>query len=286
MVYATSAYARRMTRDPWVSGEPYERFMGRWSRRMSRAFVAWLEPAEGLRWLDVGCGTGALTAAVLEVTDPTGVVGVDPSEGFLETARAQTDDPRARFEIGDAMRFGFPDGEFDAVVSGLVLNFVPDPATAAAEIVRVAAPGGTVAAYVWDYASGMELLRHFWDAATALDPDAAALDEGRLPLCRPERLRELWHVAGLADVVVEPLEMPTIFTDFDDYWTPFLGGPGPAGGYAVSRTDDQRAELRELLRSRLPTEPDGSIPLVARAWAVRGRRDVRPTGEVRPTGPA
>jgi SAM-dependent methyltransferase len=239
---------------------------------MSVDFVAWLAATGGLRWLDVGCGTGALTAAVLECASPASVVGVDPSEGFLETARAQTDDPRAGFEVGDAMALGFTDGTFDAVVSGLVLNHVPDPDTAASELARVAGPGGTVAAFVWDYASGMAMLRHFWDAATALDPDAAELDEGRFPLCRPERLHELWQAVGLVDVTVEPLEVPTVFADFDDFWNPFLGGPGPAGGYVESRTDDQRAALRELLRDRLPAEPDGSIALTARAWAVRGRR--------------
>jgi SAM-dependent methyltransferase len=238
---------------------------------MGGVFVRWLDAADGLRWLDVGCGTGALTSAVLELADPAAVVGVDPSEGFLETARDRVGDPRARFDVGNAMGLDFADGEFDAVVSGLVLNFVPDPATAVGELARVAISGGTVAAFVWDYAAGMGMLRHFWDAATTLDPAAEALDEGRFPLCRPERLGELWETTGLVDVSVEPLEIPTGFADFDDYWTPFLGGQGPASGYVLSLSDDRQAALRELLRDRVPTESDGSIPLTARAWAVRGR---------------
>jgi SAM-dependent methyltransferase len=262
-----------VTRDPWDSGEPYERFMGRWSRLVSESFVAWLEVPAGLRWLDVGCGTGALTAAVVDGADPSEVLGVDPSAAFVQTARARIRDDRVRFAIGDAGGLDLPDDRFDAVVGGLMLNFVPDPAGAVAELARVAAPGGVVAVYVWDYREGMGMLRRFWDTAAALDPTAETLEEGlRFPLCRPEPLRELWLGAGLDDVAVEPIETPTVFRDFDDYWTPFLGGQGPAAGYAMSLSEDDRATLRESLRSRLPAQPDGSIALTARAWAVRGRR--------------
>jgi SAM-dependent methyltransferase len=157
------------------------------------------------------------------------------------------------------------------VVSGLVLNFVPDPAAAAAELARVAAPGGVVAAYVWDYAEGMALIRHFWEAATALDPAAADEAEGRrFPLCRPDPLRELWTGAGLRRVAVEPIDVTTQFRDFDDYWAPFLGGQGPAPGYVATLDDRHRAALRDRLRSALPTAPDGTVILTARAWAVRG----------------
>jgi SAM-dependent methyltransferase len=163
------------------------------------------------------------------------------------------------------------DLQFDAVVSGLTLNFVPEPDRAAAELARVAAPGGVVAAYVWDYAEGMAMMRYFWDAATALDPAAAELDEGRrFPLCQPDALGRLWTGAGLADVEVRAIEVPTRFADFDDYWTPFLGGQGPAPGYVMSLDEERRDALRDLLHARLPSAQDGSIPLTARAWAVRG----------------
>lgn len=252
--------------DVWARGDAYELYMGRWSRRVAVSFVSWLGVPADRRWLDVGCGK-------LAAANPEELTGIDSSEGFIERARAQIGDPRIRFEVGDATSLPFQDDRFDAVVSGLVLNFVPEPARAVAEITRVATPGATVAAYVWDYADGMAMLRYFWDAATTLDPDAAALDEGlRFPLCRPEPLRELWAGAGLADVVVEAIEVPTVFRDFDDYWTPFLGGQGPAPGYAMSLTENHRAGLRETLRHRLPTRPDGSITLTARAWAVRGSR--------------
>jgi SAM-dependent methyltransferase len=255
----------------WAVGDAYEAYVGRWSRRVAEEFVRWLTVPPGARWLDVGCGTGALTAAVLTLAGPAEVLGVDPSEGFLTGARARVGDPRAAFRAGDARALPLPDHRFEAVVSGLALNFVPDPGRAAVELARVAAPGGVVASYVWDYADGMAMMRHFWDAAAALDPAAAELDEGRrFPLCRPEPLHGLWAEAGLEGVTVRAVEVPTLFTDFADYWRPFLGGQGPAPGYAMSLTEEHRRALRDLLRARLPANADGSIPLTARAWAVRG----------------
>ncbi|WP_106613683.1 class I SAM-dependent methyltransferase [Saccharothrix carnea] len=260
-----------MADEVWAVGEAYEAYVGRWSAPVARRFLRLLDVPAGRRWLDVGCGTGALTTAVLEVAQPVEVVGVDPSEGFLATAKHRVADPRTAFHVGDARSLPLPDDTFDAVVSGLALNFVPDPVRALAECTRVAAPGGVVAAYVWDYAEGMATTRHFWDAATALDPAATTLDEGRrFPICRPEPLRALWHDAGLGSVRVDALEVPTVFADFDDFWRPFLGGQGPAPGYTASLPEDRRRALRDLLRTRLPTDPDGSIRLAARAWAVRG----------------
>ena len=258
-----------MTHDVWAVGSAYEAYVGRWSRRIAPTFVHWLDLSAGLRWADVGCGTGALTATVLAEAEPTEVVGVDPSDGFLAEARARLTDPRVSFQVGDAQALALPDNRFDAVVSGLALNFVPDPRRAAAEFARVA--DGVAAAYVWDYADGMAMMRYFWDAAAELDPAAAELDEGtRFSVCRPEPLGRLWAEAGLDDVTVQAIELPTVFADFDDYWRPFLGGQGSAPGYAMSLTEDQRGALRDLLRERLPVGQAGSISLTARAWAVRG----------------
>jgi SAM-dependent methyltransferase len=256
--------------DSWAGGDSYEAYVGRWSRQVARRFVVTLPVTAGARWLDVGCGTGALTAAVLELRSPTAVVGVDPSASFLARAAATIADPRASFREGDA---GHLPGEpaFDVVVSGLVLNFVPDPSGAMAAMARAARPGGVIAAYVWDYVDGMQLMRHFWDAAIACDPAAADHDEGaRFPICRPGPLRVLFTDAGLEDVVVEPIDLPTAFDDFDDFWTPFLGGTGPAPAYAASLPPARLAALREEVRARLPIRSDGSIRLTARAWSVRG----------------
>jgi SAM-dependent methyltransferase len=257
--------------DIWAVGHAYEAYVGRWSRRVAAEFLPWLGVPAERRWLDVGCGTGALTATVLAMTDPSEVTGVDPAEPFLAHARARIADRRATFLVGDARSLPLPDGGFNAVVSGLALNFVPEPGRAAGEFARVTVAGGVAAAYVWDYAEGMAMMRYFWDAATAVDPAAAGFDERRrFPLCRPEPLGELWAEAGLDKVTVEPIEIPTVFGDFDDYWTPFLGGQGPAPGYLMSLPEDQRRALHDVLRDRLPVAADGSIPLTARAWAVRG----------------
>lgn len=260
-----------MVHEVWAEADAYEAYVGRWSRRVAVAFLHWLEVPTGGHWLDVGCGTGALTAAALTAAEPTHIVGVDTSGGFLAGARARLADPRAAFCVADARLLPLPARRVDVVVSGLALNFVPDPRRAATEFARVTTPGGVAAAYVWDYAEGMAMMRYFWDAAMTLDPAAAELDEGRrFPLCRPESLGELWADAGLDKVAVQAIEVPTVFADFDDYWMPFLGGQGPAPGYAMSLTEEHRRALRDLLRVRLPSGPDGSVTLSARAWAVRG----------------
>lgn len=258
--------------DVWAAGESDEPYIGRWSRRVAPPFLAWLAVPAGADWLDVGCGTGALTQAIVEHTRPRSVTAVDPSPGFLEYARAHVSGP-VRFEVGDARALPAATASVDAAVSGLVLNFVPEPARAVGEMRRVVRPGGTVAAYVWDYAEGMALIRLFRDAAVALDPSAADLDEGRrFPLCRPEPLADLFAGAGLEAVEVRPIEVATDFRDFDDYWSPFLLGQGPAPTYAVSLDEGRRAALRDRLRARPPVAADGTIHLTARAWAVRGRR--------------
>jgi len=260
--------------DSWASGSAYEAYVGRWSRPVARQFVGWVSVEPGRRWLDVGCGTGALTEVVLAVAEPTEVVGIDPSEAHVDHARNQIDDPRAAFEVGDAVALPGGDNHFDAVVSGLVLNFIPDAGGAVAEMVRVTSPGGVVAGYVWDYAGDMQLMRYFWDAAVALDPAAGELDEGvRFPLCRPDPLRALFEKAGLTGVEVRAIDISTSFRDFDDYWTPFLSGQAPAPGYNMSLPEDRRAALRDRVRASLPMGADGSISLTARAWAVKGVKE-------------
>jgi SAM-dependent methyltransferase len=257
--------------DIWAAGDAYEPYVGRWSRLVAQGFLAWLAMPPGKEWLDVGCGTGALTQTILQHAAPRTVTGVDASPGFIEYAQAHVTDVRVSFRVGRAESLPVDTASCDAAVSGLVLNFLPQPAAGVAEMARVARPGAVVAAYLWDYAGGMELMRHFWDAAIALDSVASDLDEGRrFPLCRPDALATLFDGAGLRDVQVREIDVPTHFCDFDDYWSPFLGGQGPAPGYAMSLSEERRAALRERLRSQLPVSPDGSIRLTARAWAVRG----------------
>ena len=252
----------------WASGDAYEPYVGRWSRLVATEFVRWLDRPPGLEWVDVGCGTGALTSTILRDAGPARVVGVEPSAAFAEYARARVPDPRAAFHVAGAEALPLPDGWADVLVSGLVLNFVPDTPAALAEFRRVVRPGGTVAAYVWDYADGMQLMRYFWDAAGELDPAVAAVDEAALfPICRPDALAAAF--AGFDAVEVTDVTVPTVFADFDDYWVPFTRGGAPAPAYLASLDADRQAALRESLRERLPVAADGTIPLTARAWAVR-----------------
>lgn len=259
--------------DKWESGAIYETYVGRWSRFVAREFLNWLNLPSGARWLDVGCGTGALSQTILRWADPGEVRGVDRSEGFVTFAREHVVDERVSFEVGDAQQLPIESSRYDAVVTGLALNFIPDQTKALRELARVAKPGGMVAAYVWDYADQMQFMRYFWDAVIALHLDPFELDEGRrFPICKPEPLAALFQSVGLDQVDVRSIDIPTRFRDFEDYWTPFLGGQGAAPSFVTSLADRDRIELRDYLQTHLPVGSDGSIDLIARAWAVRGVR--------------
>ncbi len=257
----------------WASGAAYEDYVGRWSRLVAQKFLDWLALPADSTWLDVGCGTGALSRTILQIAAPRDVTGIDCSADYVAHLRSQIDDRCALFEVGDAQALPVEAASYDAVVSGLMLNFVPQPQKAVNEMARAARSGGAVGLHVWDYAGRMQLVRHFWNAAAALDPAASELDEGRrFPVCQPAPLEELFQQAGLCQVAVQPIDISTDFQDFDDYWRPFLGGQGPAPGYTMSLSEERRSALRKRIRSGLPFALDGSIPLAARAWAVRGTK--------------
>jgi SAM-dependent methyltransferase len=262
--------------DSWKAGDLYEPYVGRWSRRVADAFLEWLAVPAGADWVDVGCGTGALSEAILRTARPNSIRGFDPSAGFLEFARRRLSHPSVTFEVADARSLPLTADSVDATVAGLVINFVAEPPAGVREMARVTRAGGTVATYVWDYGDKMELMRYFWNAAVTLDPAAEPLDEGRrFPLCDPEPLQDLFEGAELRDVATQPIDIPMDFASFDDFWLPFLGGQGPAPAYAMSLAEDHRAALRERIRASLPIRADGSIHLAARAWAVRGRKPER-----------
>jgi SAM-dependent methyltransferase len=259
--------------DAWQAGDAYEAYMGRWSRRIAPLFLDLLALPRELDWLEIGCGTGALSAAILARCDPESLVAIDPSENFLAKARTGVPDPRADFRQGDAQAIDVETASRDVAVSALTLNFVPDKVKALSEMKRAVRPGGTVAFYVWDYpGGGLEFLRSFWTHAAALDSKGVELTEvRRFPFCTPDGLTALAREAGLADATCEALETPTVFPDFDDYWRPFTQGAGPAPGYVASLAADARERLKERLAAALPREADGSITLQARAWAVRSK---------------
>ena len=245
------------------ASDGYERFMGRWSRRLAPLFVTFAGITEGDRVLDVGSGTGGLSAAAAAI-ESVQVTGIERSAAYVAYAREHVD---GRFEVGDALALPFSDDAFDRALSMLVLNFVPDPAAALQQMIRVTRPCGVVAAAVWDYGDGMQMLRTFWDAAVALDPDAAPRDERHMPLCTHGALAELWRAHGLQDVDEQPLTIEMKFASFDDYWQPFLCGQGPAGVYVSSLAESARHALESRLHERLG---DTGFRLEARAWAVSG----------------
>ena len=240
---------------------------------MAREFVTGLAVPVGGVWVDVGCGSCALTDAILASSAPAKICAVDRSVDFVLQSRNAISDGRVMVAAGDAVALPFHDEKADAVVSGLVLNFVAEPKRAVREMLRCVRAGGVVATYLWDYAGGMQVIRLFWDAALALDPSVVALDEAeRFPVCQPEALEELFRGAGAGEVGVTSISVETRFDDFDDLWAPFLGGQGPAPAYAMSLPENHRDELREALRNRVPVRPDGSIKLNAKAWVAYGRR--------------
>jgi len=267
--------------DKWAAGATYEDFMGRWSRLIAPQFVAWLRVRPAAHWLDVGCGTGALSDAICAGAHPGSVVACDPSESFVEYARQHQFDRRISFAVAGVGCLPVRPGGFDSVASAFALNFFPKPEAAIEEMSRIAAADGLVSACVWDYAGRMEFLRRFWDSAVAVDSNATDLDEGRrFPICRPDVLETLFRGGGLSHVLCRSVEIPTRFSSFAEFWTPFLGGTGPAPSYVASLDSRQREALAEQLDRSLPRQPDGTICLVARAWVVRGvagERARRPT---------
>jgi SAM-dependent methyltransferase len=263
--------ADNMQQDIFAESDAYERFMGRWSRRLAPLLVKLASVGDRDSVLDIGSGTGALTFALAEAAPSGRVTGVDPSRAYVRFAQSRASTDRVRFVVGDAQALEFPDATFDKTLSLLVMNFIPDPARALREMVRVTRPGGVVAAAVWDYGDGMEMLRVFWDEAVALDPAIAARDERNMPLCKPGELAALWSVQELERVEEQPIAIELEFASFDDYWRPFLGGQGPAGAYVAALAEPRRAALEARLRSRLlGGRSDGPITLQARAWAVKG----------------
>ena len=262
-----------MNMDRWTSGAHYDQWMGRWSRLLAREFVKWLSLPAGLRWIDVCCGSGVIAEAVVECNAPASVVGIDVSPEQISFARQHRARPNVTFEIANAMALPFADASFDVAVCGLGLNYLPDPAQGLEEFCRVTRSGGTVAVYVWDYAHGARFLREFWDAAMAIDTEAAAFDQARrFSMCTPEGLQDLFERAKLENPSLHGLEIVTRFTSFDDYWDPLLTGQGSAPNYLAMRDKKIQAAIRERLRAALPANAQAAIELPARAWAIRARR--------------
>jgi SAM-dependent methyltransferase len=252
-------------------GDNYDYLMGRWSRLMAPKLASYAGVADGDHVLDVGCGTGSLTRALLDVGPTVRVTAIDGSNDFVEIGRQNVTDDRVTFSQGDAQSLQYPSDTFDKCVSLLVMNFIPDATSAVSEMRRVTRAGGTLAAAVWDYGDGMEMLRHLWDEAASIDEAAVAKHEGNMPLCRKGELATLWAEGGMTNVDESDLVIQMNFTSFNDYWAPFLTGIGPSGSYVSNLDPSTQTELKERLRDKLAQGRDEEpLSLRARVWAVRG----------------
>jgi len=257
-------------KDKWNDGDSYEYFMGRWSSLMAIKFLQWLNMSSGKNWLDIGCGTGALSEAIEKYMNAIDLAGVDKSTGYIERVKQRISNNQ-NFKTGEVDHLPFDDQEFDVVVSGLALNFFPNIENALLEFKRVTKPGGVIGAYVWDYSGKMEFLRYFWDAANQIDSSSNALDEGvRFTICNSENLLKAFVKAGITHVESSCLDIETVFKDFDDYWSPFFGGQGPAPGFLKSLSQESQNELKNKILERINFESNGSIKLIARALVVKG----------------
>jgi SAM-dependent methyltransferase len=259
-----------MTNDAirFENGAAYERYMGRWSRLAGEAFLDWLAPAPGWRWVDVGCGNGAFTELVLERCAPVSVDGIDPSEAQLVYARERFTAGVAQFRQGDAIAQPFADDSFDAAVMPLVIFFVREPAKGVAEMARVVRSGGTVAAYAWDLAGGgfpYQALKVEMQGLGVAVPEPPSPDASRA-----DAMLELWTGAGLEDVATREISVQRRFADFDDYWTTILGAPS-AGPKLAAMAPVDLGHLKSIMRQRLPADAAGQITCSARAHAVKGR---------------
>ena len=259
--------------DTFSNAKSYEGYVGRWSQLVARRFISWLDAAPGLAWLDVGAGTGVLTEVILQETAPAKILGVDLSQEYITFAQGRIHDDRVEFKVENAANLAFEVPEFDVSVAGLVLNFVPSAEQTVISMAQAVRDGGAVAAYVWDYGGQMEMMRHFWDAAAVVDAASTEMDAGhRFTIANPDNLRALFQSVGLTAVEAIAIDVPTKFKDFDDYWLPFLEAQGSVSKYLRGLSDDTRSAIGDQLQRQLPTAADGSISLMARAWAVKGKK--------------
>lgn len=252
----------------FTDGAAYDRYMGDWSRLAGAAFLDWLDPGAGWRWLDVGCGSGAFSGMLVERCAPASVNGIDPSEEQLAFARARVASSRVRFDVGDATAVPFPDAAFDAAVMPLVIFFVPEPARGVAEMARVVRPGGVVTAYAWDMPGGgfpYEALKTEMRRLNVIIPEAPNPGASRIDV-----MRDLWTGAGLEAVDTREIAVQRVFADFDEYWTIIFGSPSFGPKLAAMPAGDL-AILEARMRERLSAGADGRITCRARANAIRGR---------------
>ncbi|WP_339026639.1 class I SAM-dependent methyltransferase [Bradyrhizobium symbiodeficiens] len=250
-------------------GAAYEQMMGVWSRSVGVVFLDWLKPAQGLRWIDVGCGSGAFTELILARCTPSDVQGIDPSEGQLAFARTRLGARGTVFQTGDATALPFPTANFDVAVMALVLVFVPDPSKGVAELARVVRPGGLVATYMWDMLGGGFPLDPILDEMRAMG--LSPTRPGHMEVSTLAALQAFWSAAGLQQIATREITVQRTFADFNEFWNVETKAPSIAPVIAAMPAADVTA-LMQRVRARLPAATDGRITYNARAHAISGRK--------------
>jgi SAM-dependent methyltransferase len=252
----------------------YDRFMGRWSARLAPAFLRFTELRDGQHVLDLGCGTGSLSRAVISFGPATRITGLDPQPEYVSFAQEAVPDPRARFQVGAAEALPFADRTFDGALALLVLQDFSDPLKALSEMARVTQTGGVVAACLWDFEAGLPMLSLVWQAAEAVAPEAVAkrrMENAPVRRATMPELRALWESCDLSDVRSTTLELAMHYTSFEDYWRPFLGGSTPMSAFAAALDAETQGGLARVLKEKIPgVQPGSSFVLPARAWAIKG----------------
>ncbi|MGI9416784.1 MAG: class I SAM-dependent methyltransferase [Geminicoccaceae bacterium] len=257
-----------------TDGAAYQRFIGRWTRRLADPLIAFATPLPDGPVLDVGTGTGSVVAALRKADPSRKITGIDIAELYLAFARKRDDCEGATFLKQDAAALDLPDNHFAGAFSCIVMNFLKEPTKALSEMRRVVMPGGVITSAVWDFRGGLVYQRMLWDTVASIDAAGAATRDRifSTPLGLPDGMVDLWQAAGLDDVTRDSLTIRLDFSDFSDYWEPLLGGQGPVGGYVAGLDPDMQTRVRDAVQAAfLSGAPDGPRSLTATAWAVKGR---------------
>jgi len=258
---------------PFDDGQAYDRYMGRWSRAIGASFLEWLHPPAHLRWLDVGCGTGAFTRLIVDRTAPDAIIGIDPSAAQVEHARRTVIASQVEFREGSASHLPFDSGAFDVVVSALVIHFFEDRSQAFREMMRVTRPGGIVAGYTWRKNPTIIDAPYGPLARAVIEVAGDVMTSPAVPEAMPEGLRATLVAEHYADIDITTVEAVQTFRDFEDYWTSQTGTfPHPVAKSVATLSDDDRTRLRAILRTALPAAADGTITYPARATAFKARK--------------
>ena len=252
----------------FTDGKAYERLIGRWSRLVGEDFLDWLDVPQGLRWLDVGCGNGAFTEEVVARNAPAAVFGIDPSEDQIAYARARPGTTMVQYQIGDAQGLPFADSSFDIAIMALVISFVPDPAKAVGEMVRVVRPGGWVATYMWDLPGGGSPVTAMYTAFESLGWSGPVRPNP--PVSRLDALQDLWEKAALETIETRVIRIPVTYDSFDDYWNTNSAPIGPQGKLIAQMSAEKREQYRARLREHVPVAADGRVDYESFANAVKG----------------